>query len=210
MTGIRILLAALLALAVPGAIAQEPAEAWSALAKGGHVVLIRHGNAPGAMDPPGAHAADCKTQRNLDETGRAQSRALGEAFRSRGVRVARVVSSPWCRTLETAQLMAVGTVETSTSLLSDRGGRNPERRTQLKEMIATWRGPGTLVLVTHGWAIEALFGFIPASAETLVVKPRAASNSGGDLVGRIAPPQARPSSRSIEDFMRPVVHREST
>ena len=178
------------ALAAPAA-AQDSPEAWAALAKGGHVVLLRHANAPGLGDPPGVRADDCKTQRNLDDVGRAQAKALGDAFRTRGVRVARVVSSPWCRCLETAQLMALGTVETSTSLLSDRSGKNPNRRTELKEMIATWRGPGTLVLVSHGWAIEALFGFIPASAETLVIKPRAASSAGGDLVGRIAPPPGK-------------------
>ena len=190
---LSILLAALATFAIPlagtRASAQEPAAAWAALAKGGHVVLIRHANAPGTGDPPGVKADDCRTQRNLDDFGRAQAKALGETFRARGVRVGRVVSSPWCRCVETARLMALGTVETSASLLSDRAGKNPERRAELKEMIASWHGPGTLVLVSHGWAIEALFGFIPASAETLVVKPRPASNSGGDLVGRIAPPQ---------------------
>jgi len=185
------LLALATLLAAATAAAQESPEAWAALAKGGHVVLIRHGNAPGFGDPPGVRADECKTQRNLDDVGRAQARELGQAFRARGVRVGRIVSSPWCRCLETARLMAVGTVETSTSLLSDRDGRSPHRRTELKEMIATWRGPGTLVLVSHGWAIEALFGFIPGSAEMLVIRPRSASNSGGDLVGRIAPPQGK-------------------
>jgi creatinine amidohydrolase/Fe(II)-dependent formamide hydrolase-like protein len=75
----------------------------------------------------------------------------------------------------------------------------------MKEIIAAWRGPGTLVLVSHGWAIESLFGFIPASAETLVVKPRQASATGGDLVGRIAPPQGQPSSLFIEDLTWPEV-----
>jgi creatinine amidohydrolase/Fe(II)-dependent formamide hydrolase-like protein/phosphohistidine phosphatase SixA len=156
-------------------------------------------------DPPGARADDCKTQRNLDDAGRGQARALGEAFRAHGVRVGRVVSSPWCRCLDTARLMAVGTVETSTSLLSDRDKTHPQRRAELKEMIATWGGPGTLVLVTHGFAIEALFGFIPASAETLVVKPQKGSNAGGDLVGRIPAPQAQPASLFIEDLTWPEV-----
>ena len=192
MTSLVASLFSLVALFAAGtAAAQASPEAWAALAKGGHVVLIRHGNAPGLGDPPGVRADDCKTQRNLDDVGRAQAKELGDAFRARGVKVARVVSSPWCRCVETAQLMAVGTVEISTSLLSDRGGKNPNRKVELKEMIATWRGPGTLVLVSHGWAIEALFGFIPASAETLVIKPRAASSSGGDLVDRIAPPPGK-------------------
>src|SRR5215510_6513999 len=88
-------------------------EAWEALVRGGHVALIRHGNAPPGSggDPPGFKIDDCATQRNLDEKGREQARALGDLFRQRGVRVDRVESSPWCRCLDTARLMAVGSVE---------------------------------------------------------------------------------------------------
>jgi len=76
--------------------AGESEEAWAALVKGGHVALIRHGNAPPGYggDPPGFKIDDCKTQRNLDEQGRGEARALCEAFRNRGVRVDRILSAP--------------------------------------------------------------------------------------------------------------------
>ena len=104
---------ALALLIAPAVAADEADDAWAALAKGGHVVLIRHGNAPPGYggDPPGFRIDDCRTQRNLDDLGRQQARALGEAFRKHGVRVDRTVSSPWCRCMETAGLMAVGEVE---------------------------------------------------------------------------------------------------
>lgn len=132
---------------------------------------------------------DCKTQRNLDETGRQQSRALGETFRSHKIRVDRIVSSPWCRTLETARLMALGDVEVSWSLVPDRGQTPPVRAQELKRLLSSWRGPGTLVLVSHGFAIQALYGFIPSSGEMLVLKPNGASSAGADLVGRIPAPR---------------------
>lgn len=163
--------------------------AWAALAAGGHVALLRHANAPGFGDPQGVKIDDCKTQRNLDDGGRAQARAIGEAFRGRKIRVDRVVSSPWCRTLETARLMALGDVEVSWSLVPDRGQTPPVRAQELRQLLSSWRGPGTLVLVSHGFAIEALYGFIPASGETLVLKPNGASKAGADLVGRILPPR---------------------
>jgi hypothetical protein len=134
-----------------------------------------------------------------------KAKALGDAFRNQKINVSRVVSSPWCRCVDTARLMAVGNVETSMSLLPDRDPANPVRRAELKEMISSWRGPGTLVLLTHGFTIQALFGFVPASAETIVVKPRQAASAGGDLVGRIATPQAQPSSLFIEDLTWPEV-----
>ena len=157
----------------PGLAADDSKDAWAALVKGGHVALIRHGNAPPGYggDPPGFKIDDCKTQRNLDEPGREEARALGEAFRKHGVRVDRILSSPWCRCLETARLMAVGPVETSWALVPDQGPSVPVRLQELKEMVSAWRGPGTLVLVTHAFTVRALLGFLPTQGETVVLKP---------------------------------------
>jgi phosphohistidine phosphatase SixA len=177
-------------LTAPAVMADEAGDAWAALAKGGHVVLIRHGNAPPGYggDPPGFKVSDCSTQRNLDELGRDQARALGEAFRKHGVRVDRTVSSPWCRCLDTARLMAVGEVENSWALVPDpnpgpKQGPKP-RLEQLKALVSGWRGPGTLVLVTHALTIQPLVGFLPNQAEAVVLKPTSAD--GFQLVGRIA------------------------
>lgn len=188
-------LAALLMVA-PGLAGDSSDEAWAALAKGGHVALIRHGNAPPGYggDPPGFRFDDCKTQRNLDDAGREQARALGEAFRKHGVRVDRIVSSPVCRCMETGELMAVGSVETSWALLPDMGS-SAIRVVALEEMVSSWRGPGTLVLVTHGLTVGRLTGFTLEQAETLVLQPTPEKlpvghlPRGGSLTGRIAPPQ---------------------
>ena len=174
----------------PGLAADDSKDAWAALVKGGHVALIRHGNAPPGYggDPPGFKIDDCKTQRNLDELGREQARALGEAFRNHGVRVDRILSSPWCRCLETAHLMAVGPVETSWALVPDKEPSVPVRLLELKEVVSAWRGPGTLVLVTHAFTVRALIGFLPIQGETVVLKPGSGSWAGADLVGLIAAP----------------------
>jgi phosphohistidine phosphatase SixA len=160
-------------------------EAWAALVKGDHVALIRHGNAPqpGWGDPPGFKIDDCKTQRNLDEQGRREARALGEAFRNRGVRVDRILSSPWCRCLETARLMAVGSVEESWALVPDKDRMFPVRLPELKTIISGWRGPGTLALVTHAATVLALLGFQPAQGEVVVLRP--GTGADPDLVGRL-------------------------
>src|SRR5262245_61870442 len=99
----------------PSTTAGDSEAGWAALLQGGHVALIRHANAPPGYggDPPGFRINDCATQRNLDEQGRQEARALGDAFRHRGVRVDRILSSPWCRCLDTARLMAVGPIEMS-------------------------------------------------------------------------------------------------
>jgi phosphohistidine phosphatase SixA len=179
----------LLALA-PRLAADAADDAWTALATGGHVALIRHGNAPPGHggDPPGFKFHDCKTQRNLDDVGREQGRAVGEAFRKHGIRVGRIVASPVCRCLDTAQLMAVGSVETSSALLPD-ASPDQARFAELRELVSSWRGPGTLVLVTHALTIRPLTGFLPAQAEIVVLEPESGNPRGGRLVGRIAPPR---------------------
>ena len=181
------------ALAVPLLIASavaadEVTDAWAALARGGHVALIRHGNAPPGYggDPPGFKIDDCSTQRNLDETGREQARALGEAFRKHGVRVDRTLASPWCRCMETARLMAVGGVESSWALVPDRDPNAALRLAELKALVSAWRGPGTLLLVAHALTVRPLIGILPGQAETIVLKPMPGSGSGVQVVGRIA------------------------
>ena len=176
---------------VPSSIADESQAAWVGLSAGGHIALIRHANAPPGYggDPPGFRFDDCTTQRNLDDKGRAQGKALGESFRSRGVRVDRIVSSPVCRCMDTATLMAVGQVESSWALVPDRNSSGGTRFRELQEMVSGWRGPGTLVLVSHGFSIERLIGFIPDQAEVIVLRPTPGSGSGVRVVGRIAAPR---------------------
>ena len=184
-------LGTVLIVVMPGLATGDSGDGWAALVAGGHVALIRHGNAPPGYggDPPGFKIDDCTTQRNLDELGRRQARALGEAFRSHGVRVGRILSSPWCRCLETARLMAVGPVESSWALVPDREPSVGVRLLELKEIVSRWRGPGTLVLVTHAFTVRALMGFLPRQGEITVLKPRAGSPAGVDLVGMIETPE---------------------
>ncbi len=171
------------------AAADESRDAWAALVNGGHVALIRHGNAPPGYggDPPGFKIDDCATQRNLDEKGRAQAKALGEAFRQRGVRAEKVLSSPWCRCLETARLMALGPVDGTWTAAAS--GQSRDRLAALRELLASWRGPGALVVVTHALTVQALVGIMPRQAETVVVRPKPGSEAGVEVVGRIPVPE---------------------
>jgi broad specificity phosphatase PhoE len=182
----RLLVALSLAPCAAPAPAATDAAAWAALQAGGHVALLRHAlTTPGVGDPPGFRAGDCATQRNLSDEGRAQARRLGQAFAARGVTVERVLSSPWCRCIDTAQL-AFGRAE-----VADEFGNlytHPERRAaqlpRMRERVSGWRGRGNLVLVSHGATVQALTGVYLGMGELLIVRP-----TGPDRwtdVGRIA------------------------
>lgn len=176
-------LAAMLGLGGP---ARADEAAWQALRSGGHALLLRHALAPGTGDPSNFVLTDCATQRNLSAAGRDQARRLGAAIRAGGVRVDRVLSSRWCRALETARLMEVGTVEPFPpidSFFQDRG--EGPAQTRAVEAFLAGLDDETVVMVTHQVNITALTGIVPRSGEGVVVKP---SPEGVTVVGRLSLP----------------------
>jgi phosphohistidine phosphatase SixA len=185
----QLLVAAALALwAASGLPAWAQGDAWALIEQPGHVVFMRHSDAPGHGgygDPPGYRLDDCATQRNLSEEGRAHARRTGEAFRKRGLAFDRVLSSPWCRCKETA-LLALGKEAEIFPPLSNLVGRSEHRDGQVKALGAYLAGlqPETRVLfVTHGIVINALVGVSPASGEMVIVK----AGPGGEpkVAGRL-------------------------
>ncbi|CAM3578607.1 histidine phosphatase family protein [Halomonas lysinitropha] len=174
----------LLAGQLMAAESEGEAAAWQALLDGGHVALMRHALAPGIGDPSGFRLEACETQRNLSADGREQARRIGERFRERGIEVAGVRSSRWCRCLETARLLGLGEVVPTPSLDSffrDRGLAD-DRTRAVRALIRGWDREGAMVLVTHQVNITALVGGGVGSGEIVVVRPSA---EGLDVVGRI-------------------------
>lgn len=160
-------------------------EAWQALRQGGAIALFRHARAPGTGDPQNFRLEDCSTQRNLSVEGRQQAQAIGEQFTAQGIPIERVLSSRWCRALDTARLAFGNRTEPSPPLDSFFSGRHQEeaQTRALRQIVETWRSKGVLVLVTHQVNITALTGVFPGEGEMLVLKPKA--GAGFDLVGRI-------------------------
>lgn len=174
--------------------AQEPtsaaADIWSQLQQADthYYVLMRHALAPGTGDPDSFQLEECSTQRNLSEEGRAQARRTGEVFRERNVTVQRVLSSEWCRCLDTAELMDLGEVERFpllNSFFRDRS-QGPERTQQLQEfMIDNSGDPGVTVMVTHFVNISAIAGSGVSSGEIVVMQIN--DQDEPEVVARIEP-----------------------
>jgi broad specificity phosphatase PhoE len=150
------------------------ADAFELLAQPGHVLVLRHANAPGVGDPAGMKLSDCSTQRNLDDAGRNQARALGQRLRAANVTNARVYTSELCRCRETAQLMNVGTVEALPALNSTIGRTAQDRATQMKALRTFIerlpRDGGPVVLVTHQVVVTALTDNFPASGGGVILR----------------------------------------
>ncbi len=152
-----------------------------------YVVLLRHALAPGTGDPANFRLGDCATQRNLSEAGQQQARDIGQAFRQRGVSVDRVLSSQWCRCLDTAELLDLGPVEPFAPLNSffqDR--RTADSQTAAVEAYLRQQPPqGVMVMVTHQVNITALTGITPTSGQGVVVAVD--GDAPLDIIGTLDP-----------------------
>jgi phosphohistidine phosphatase SixA len=165
-------------------------ETWAALKQPGHVILMRHANAPGiSIEPEGIDLKNCAIQRNLDEAGRDQSRKIGADFRRRGFKQARVMSSLYCRSLETARLLGLGPVESQAVLNYINFTAQARVDAAVKDTMALMKkipSRQLAILVTHISNVKAITDVTPASGEMVVVR---FNQSGGAVVaGRIAPP----------------------
>ena len=173
------------ALSTRASAAEEPV--WKALLQGGHVILMRHAIAPGGGDPPGFVLEDCATQRLLSNEGRAQARRAGDLIRSQGAPIDRVLSSRWCRALETAALLGLGRVEPAPpfdSFFAD-SQREGSQVAAMRAVLAE-RGGATTIAVTHQVNITALTGVFPASGEMVVIERPATVDAPIRVVGRIS------------------------
>ncbi len=160
---------------------------WAELRQGkGYVILFRHALAPGTGDPANFRLEDCATQRNLSAEGRTQALRIGEVLRQQQVPVSRVLSSQWCRCLETARLMDLAPVEPFPALNSffQERSRENSQTEQLRQFILDNReNAGVIVIVTHQVNITAISEIVPQSGAAVVM--RATSPEQVERIGQL-------------------------
>lgn len=170
------------------ASADSSGDLWSQLRQkeGHYFVVMRHALAPGTGDPANFRVDDCSTQRNLSAEGREQAKRTGEAFKQQGIVVDRVLSSQWCRCLETAQLMDIGEVEEFppiNSFFRDRS-KEPQQTSLVREFMGDRKDSrGVTVMVTHFVNISALSNLSVSSGEMVVM--RVTEEDRVEVVGQI-------------------------
>ena len=158
----------LLALPVQAKLASD-------LSDGQHILLMRHADAPGYGDPVGYQLDKCSTQRNLGDRGKKQSIIIGQWLSTQGINSANVISSVWCRCVDTAKLLNKGAITTSPALSSffDDMSLEKQQTQALEKLIKTQlnENPKTpLILVTHHVNIEAYAGKAVNVGDMVLVK----------------------------------------
>ena len=173
----------MLGVVMSGSFQASASELSESLKKSDSVLLMRHALAPGIGDPAGYKLQDCKSQRNLDATGRAQAQKTGQWLKAQGVGNALVFTSAWCRCKETAENLAFETpvLEPSLNSFFDDMRQGPQSNVNLQKFIVGQlksKGDKALILVTHHVNIAEITGQNVGSGDMVLAKV----NSAGKLV----------------------------
>lgn len=183
----RLLLLAVccLLVAAPPLAAEE--QAWSAVREGRAVLMLRHALAPGTGDPDNFDLDDCATQRNLSDRGRAQAGAWKGLLAEHGIDDARIFTSQWCRSRDTAHAMDVGEVTEwppLNSFFAGRGDGDQQTRETISRVNALQPGL-PVILVSHQVNITRLAGVYPESNEGVIIALPLTTNP--DVLARVSP-----------------------
>ena len=163
--------------------------------KGGYVVVIRHGRTDetaATKDDAPLDLSTCAGQLMLNDVGKRQAQAIGEAFKKAEVPVGQVIASTYCRAMETGRL-AFGKAQPSDALLLEAFAPAPgtpvpqpwpQRVETMKQMIASAPAAGTnTVLITHFPNVKAALGVQIGFGDAAVLKPD--GHGGVTVVARI-------------------------
>ena len=135
-----------------------------------NVIFLRHALAPGLGDPSDFIKEDCSTQRNLNEEGRSQARLLGDYLKKSNIRFSEILTSEWCRCIDTAKELDLGQWETFSGLNSFFQGH--EKKYQVMDKL--WKKIDSLnfsdlvLFVTHQVVITEITGEVPRSGEMVL------------------------------------------
>jgi len=160
--------------------------------RAGAVLLMRHTQTtPGVGDPAGWRLEQCQSQRNLDATGIAHAKRIGQWFAANQLQVTAVRNSPWCRTRDTATL-AFGRHDDwapLSNIFDDRSGADAQAAA-VRQYVQSLKPGALVVLVSHGITVNHIVGggVALAPGESVVVRAGADPAAPLRVIGRLGVP----------------------
>ena len=132
--------------------------------RGGYVIVIRHGATfANQADTDPLNIKNVSAQRQLNDQGRAQAKAMGEYMRKLKIPVGTVVTSMFQRAVDTGMLLGFGDVKSTFDVTEGGLVVTPDentRRTQALRKLAGTPPPAgsNVVIVSHKPNIMDAFG----------------------------------------------------
>ena len=167
------------------------------LRQGGYIIYFRHAATDWSQNDfvttEGEWTScDPGRMRQLSSEGRLTARRIGAAMRQLKIPIGRVLSSEYCRTRETAELMEVGPVVTTRNIMNMRvaemvGGREAVIERAQQELGQKPPKNSNTIIVAHGNLMQAATGTYTGEAGAGVFAPQ--GHSRFRLVAEIAPEQ---------------------
>ena len=135
-----------------------------------NVIFLRHALAPGFGDPDNFTKQDCSTQRNLNNKGRLQARLIGHYLKASKISFSEILTSEWCRCIDTAKELNLGKWETFSGLNSFFEGHEKKDKVmdKLRKKLDSLSHSDFVLLVTHQVVILAQTGIAPKSGEMVL------------------------------------------
>ena len=177
-------LVVLLTLSFRCALADDE-HVWAALKQGGKVILLRHTHVDIREGIGHLAPGNCAEEVNLSASGVEQAKHIGGSFQAHDITVGEVLSSPYCRCIDTGKLAfgratSVQYLKPPGVVSEDQAKLNQERVVQ---EILKHRGLANLVMITHDLNIAnvVLEDTVPMG-EFFVLQPNGADF---DVIGKI-------------------------
>ena len=135
-----------------------------------NVIFLRHALAPGFGDPNHFNKKDCSTQRNLDNEGRLQARFIGHYLKSSKLIFSEILTSEWCRCIDTTKELNLGRWDTFSGLNSFYEGHVNKDKVmeELRNKLDSIGESDLVLLVTHQVVILEQTGVAPRSGEMVL------------------------------------------
>ena len=135
-----------------------------------NVIFLRHALAPGFGDPNNFIKQDCSTQRNLSNKGRLQARLIGHYLKASKIRFSEILTSEWCRCIDTTKELNLRNWKTFSGLNSFFEGHEKKDKVmdKLRKKLNSLDHSDLVLLVTHQVVILAQTGIAPKSGEMVL------------------------------------------
>jgi len=173
------------------------AELVNSLRNGGFTIYFRHAatdwsQSDTVREPGDWRSCDGSRMRQLSEAGRLTAKRIGEAIKALAIPVGEVLSSEYCRAVETAEGLNLGPITSTTDIMNMRaaefiGGREAAIG-RFRSIIAIPPRKGTnRVISAHGNLSREATGAYPAEAGAVIFVADPRAEHGFRVVDQLEP-----------------------
>ena len=165
------------------------------LRQGGYIIYFRHAATDWSQDDYVTAdgkwtSCDPDRMRQLSDQGRLVARQIGAAIRRLKIPIGHILSSEYCRTRETAQLMNLGPVRPTRTIMNMRvadmvGGREAVIERARRELGKKPDKRTNTIIVAHGNLMQAATGAYAGEAGAGIFEPQ--GDGQFQIVAQIVP-----------------------